>query len=546
MRDSGAKRLSDTPPTQKTSDLTGRDQMTRNVLASWAGHLVFIVIGFVLPRLVDRRIGQESLGVWDLGWSLISYFGLVSGGVMSSISRYVARYRAAGDRDMLNTTVGTGLAIYLFTGGIVLVLTILATALVHVLFGERLAGHYTEARWVVLLLGLSLVAQFVFAVFNGIITGCHRWGVHNAIAAGARLAAAVAMIVALLVGGGLRAMAVVIVAEEVSAGLVRVRFSYRFVPGLRVSPRQCTRQHAMELVRFGGKTLLESVSRIILYQTSHLLILGYMGPAALAVYARAAALVRHTLNLLNKFAYVFTPTASALQSAGEPDDTDRQQGNQALIDLLIRGTRYGLYISLPMVLVLSLLGGPILRVWMGERYAQGVLLAVLAVGHLPTLSQRATYQILVGMGRHGLPALAMLVAGLVALPLAIAALGPLQWGLLGAALALVIPLSIANAVVLPLYACRILGLSWWRYWGLVTVGPVLAATPLAVCLLAARSVWSGNAIAALAGGVIAGGLVSAPIYWRWVIPNRVRNTVMRRLGFGRRLTENTCETEPHG
>ena len=283
-------------------DLTGRAQMTQNVIASWAGHLVFVIAGFILPRLIDRQIGQETLGVWDFGWSMVSYFGLVSGGVMGAVSRYVAGYRAAGDEKKVSMTVSTGLMIYFCAGAIVLTLTILATAFVPTLFSTRLAGHIREAQWLVLLLGAGLVVQFVFGIFGGVVTGCHRWGVHNAITSGVYVVTASGMILALLGGGGLPAMAGVSLAGEVVSGVLRVAAAYRFCPELRVSFGAASLRHAAELIGFGGKSLLESVSRVILYQTNHLLILGFLGPAALALYSRPTALVRHTSHLLNKFA----------------------------------------------------------------------------------------------------------------------------------------------------------------------------------------------------------------------------------------------------
>jgi len=40
------------------------DRMTRNVLFSWAGQIVFLNRRFLLPRFIDRHIGQAGLGVW--------------------------------------------------------------------------------------------------------------------------------------------------------------------------------------------------------------------------------------------------------------------------------------------------------------------------------------------------------------------------------------------------------------------------------------------------------------------------------------------------
>ena len=46
---------------------------------------MFIVAGFLMPRMMDYYVGQRLLGVWDLGWSIVSYFELAQIGVGSSV-----------------------------------------------------------------------------------------------------------------------------------------------------------------------------------------------------------------------------------------------------------------------------------------------------------------------------------------------------------------------------------------------------------------------------------------------------------------------------
>ena len=526
---------STTGPADASAELTGQSHVIRNVLASWAGHVVFVITGFILPRLIDGRVGQDALGVWDFGWSLVAYFGLVSGGVMSSVSRYVARHRAQRETEEMNVTVNTGLAIYLLTGGLVLLLTIVTTLLVPSLFGARFGQLTPQAQCVTLLLGLSLVGQFVFAVFNGVITGCHRWGLHNAIGAGAHLVSAGGMITILCLGGGLPGMAAVVLAGEALAGVLRWVAAHRVCPGLCISLRLARLRHARELIWFGGKTVTDSVARIVLYQTSPLLIVGFMGPAALALYARSASLIRHATTFLNKFAYVLTPTASAMQAAAGTQ-TSTSEDTKPLQELLVKGTRYSLYIGFPMIIVLAILGKSVLQLWMGERYAYGTVLAILAVGHLAPLSQRVTYHVLMGMGRHGLPAIAMLGAAVVAAVLTVLFLGSFQWGLEGAALAIVLPLTIVNAVVVPAYACRVLSLPYTRYLAQVLPGPIFAAAPLALWLWVARAAWDGSAMAVLAWGLGIGFIITAPIYWHCIVPPSLRQAVADRFaGTLRRL-----------
>ncbi len=54
-----------TEAAKRGPDVSGRDRMAWNVFTSWAGYIVFIVAGFVLPRFIDRHVSQAGLGVWD-------------------------------------------------------------------------------------------------------------------------------------------------------------------------------------------------------------------------------------------------------------------------------------------------------------------------------------------------------------------------------------------------------------------------------------------------------------------------------------------------
>ena len=43
--------------------LTGRERIAWNVITGWLGHSVRIVVGFVLPRMIDNELGAEVLGI---------------------------------------------------------------------------------------------------------------------------------------------------------------------------------------------------------------------------------------------------------------------------------------------------------------------------------------------------------------------------------------------------------------------------------------------------------------------------------------------------
>lgn len=504
-------------------DLTGRDRLVSNVLFSWAAYFVFIIAGFIMPRMIDRRLGQESLGVWDFAWSLVGYFGLVQAGIGSSVNRYVARYWAAKDIAGVNRTVSSASFVVGIAGMLVLGMTAAVSLLLPRLFGGRLGENVPEAQWVVFFLGISLGLQISLNVFIGVLTGCHRWGLHNMITSGWHLVTVAGMIVALLLGGGLPTVAIVTFLGQFLADVTRVIAAYRVCEGLQLRPSLIKLEMIGRLFVFGGKTLVPSVSNLLLNQTTGIMIVAYLGPAALALYSRPRSLMLHINTLVDKMAMVLVPTTSSLQRAG---DMERIQ------DLSIKAVRYSFYMVLPMVLVLVLFGGPILQLWMGSRYANGLVPAILAAGSLATMVQKPVLMILAGMNAHGRAGMAQFVASLCSVGLTILVLGYLKWGLAGAAFAVTLPLAIMNMVYLPLLICRRIGLNMGRYFVSVSAGPVIHVLPFAICLVAARIAFSAEPTTGLIWGGTAGGTILAVLYFQYVLPDRIKMRVLRLMGLG--------------
>ncbi|MFN2187883.1 MAG: transporter, partial [Candidatus Promineifilaceae bacterium] len=92
---------------KKVEDLSGKDRIVKNVFTSWGSHLILIVIGFIMPRMINDHLGQVSLGIWDLSWSFVNYLTLAGFGVGSSVNRYVAKYRSLNDYVSLNKALSS-------------------------------------------------------------------------------------------------------------------------------------------------------------------------------------------------------------------------------------------------------------------------------------------------------------------------------------------------------------------------------------------------------------------------------------------------------
>jgi len=506
-----------TPTTEGRPDLSGRDRFAWNVFISWASYGVFIISGFILPRFIDQHVGQAALGVWDFAWSIISYFGLAQVGMGSTVNRYVAQYRSAGDVAGLNAAVSSVAYVLYGVALLVAAMTLAAAWAVPRFLANDLAGFASDAQWVVLLLGLSLAFQQATDVYNGILTGCHRWDLHNGIHSGFHALQVIAMIVVLTLGGGLKSMAIVTLAFMIASQMTRVVLCRRVCPELDIAWRYVNRDVTRQMAYFGGKTFVPRLGELTMDQATSILIVPALGPAALAIFSRPKGLIRHVSTLVGKFSHILTPTAGSLHAAGDKKELAR---------LLTRCTMFGAYMALPMVLLLVILGGPILMVWMGEQYARhnegALILSIMAVGNLLTISQLPVISILQGMNAHGRPGLSKLIASGASVGLAFLMLIVWDMGLLGAAIAVTLPLAVADGLYVPWHACRELGLSFARYLFEVWRGPLLAGLPFAAALLAGRMLMPAVTLPWLAAAAAPAGLLLAGTYWRFVLPGSAK------------------------
>jgi O-antigen/teichoic acid export membrane protein len=505
--------------TSHTPDLSGRDRILRNVLSSWGGHLFFVASGFLMPRILDQHVGQSGLGVWDFAWSLVGYFDLAQIGIGSSVNRYVAKYRATGDVEGLRRTISTVTTVQAAAALLIAIVTCALVWTMPATFGSRLGDELDAARWVVGLLGAALAFQMAFDGFRGVLAGCHRWDLHNGLTAGFHALTVLGMLAVLLAGKGLRSVALVSAVGMMTSEVVRAIVAYRVCPEMRIRLSYASWAHARELIAFGGKTLADSLSRLLLFQANNLVVASTLGPAALAVYARPAALVRHGEALINKFAFVLTPAASSLQSSGQDRD---------LRELLLQSSRFAAYLTVPMVLTLVVMGDLILLLWMGPQYEPGPVLALLAIGYFLPLTQRPAMQVLMGLNLHGWVAMTSLAMSSVGLALSYVLVNRLNLGLTGAAIAVAIPLTLSRGVFTAVHACRHLQISLGEYARRTSLGPAACGVPFTLALILGRSLGRGP-VADLLIGLAFGGAVLIPLYWRFGIPSSLRATIVRRL-----------------
>lgn len=492
------------------------NSLVRSVVTNWIGHFVFILGGFILPRMINDHLGQERLGVWDFGWSTVAYLNLLTAGIASSVNRYVAKFRASSQWLDMSKAVSCCACIFtcsaLIGGTITIILAYALTRISPPAFLPYLA----EMQILLLCLGLSVSIDLFLPTYVGIISGSQRYDLLAIIESGCYLLILGWIVLILIFGGDLSLLGIPILGMRITEGFLKRLVARRLCPMLKLSPALITWHGLRTVFTFGGKTLMETIAKIGLYQGNSMLIAYLLGPTSLAIYARSMSLILHANKLLFHFGRVFAPSASHLKASGD---------SKALHTLLLNGAQSGAFIALPLALVLGLLGGSLLRIWMGPGYSELAVLPTLAAGHFFAQSQIGTFYALMGMNRHGRASLTTLACSILSLISTVLLVKYFQVGLFGVGLSVSVAVAFPYLTVIPHLAAKAIGIPLPEYFLTTLTKPLLLCLPALLCFIAARQ-WGGpNDYQILGLGLGASGLALAPMYWRWALPATMKKRI---------------------
>lgn len=419
----------------------------------------------VTQIVLARLFGPQAFGLYAVGWTLMRLAALASLlGLDTAVIRYGTVYlgrELARLRQVLMLGVGVPLVVGLLAGSLIFAA---APALAEEVFANPQLAPIL--RWFAVGIGPFAAMQAAAAATR--ISKRMRYAVLSE----ELLQPAGALLLIVLFGAlgwGILGAAVATVLSGLLALGLALYFVFRlFGPAFQSLPRAAAtwRELLTYAVTVSGSRLF--VTFIIWIDR---LVLGFFRPAAeVGVYQTAAQASVLFAIILSSFNYILSPLAADLWYRNERD---------RLQDIYRISTKWGLYLSLPLFVVMWALPADILRVVFGPQYQGGAMaLRLLAVGQLINAGTGGVGLLLSLTGHHVTwvrTAGAMFVVGLL-LNLILAP----RLGLLGSAIATSAALS--GTFLIGLSRVRSV-LALWPYDARYLKGLVAAALSAAALYL---------------------------------------------------------------
>jgi O-antigen/teichoic acid export membrane protein len=462
-----------------------RASTLRSVLSNWSGLGVNALLSLLMTPILVHGLGSLYFGMFMLVASVLDSCGLLDFGLRTALFRFLARYRGSGERDELDRTFASGMAIAFCSAGLIL---LAATAAEYLLprFFVVVAADRPVFRALILLLGGSVAAAFLSQILGSYLFAFRRFDFYNLNSALTGIIRAVLIVVALRLRGGVLAVAAITLGCSLLSLLTASQLVRIADPALAFSLRGVSRGRIRELLGFSGNAFLGTLGDQMRFFIDSVVIGRVLGIASITPFVIPG-------RLMVLFRELGFSLASPL--AGVMNEIAGRRDEDALRASFLRATRLCLLLSLFVSLLLLVNGSWLIRFWVGPGYASSYpLMLVMLSGYFLMLAQQPSVDLFLAQGRHRLRGWWNLGEGAANLGLSI--YWGRRYGLVGIALGTAAPMIFVQLFIQPWYALRTIALPAARYFREALLRPALvAAIVLGVC--AALRTWQHSYSAGL-------------------------------------------------
>jgi O-antigen/teichoic acid export membrane protein len=509
-----------------TSTATPFASAVANVLTGTAMKYVLLginlALGIYLLPFTIAHLGKEQYGLWMLAASMTGYFQLLDLGYGNGLVRHIAQADARQDEGEINRTLSTFVVVYLALGAVAFAGIVALAAFALPRFPNLSPPQITEARWILIILGLRVAIGFPMTVFGSITTARQRFTLNGAIAIVVALATAAVTIGVLRTGHGIVTLVAATTAVNLLAYVAYARAARIVFPAMRIALPLFTPRLVREVTAFSFYLFVIAVAANVAFNLDNVVVGAVLGTGAVAVYSVAYRLAEYQRMLCGQFNGLLFPVVVRFEAGGD---------QAALRKTLIEGTRISLALVAGVTACLLTFARPLVNRWIGPGFDGAVApLGALAAAGIVLVALGPLGNVLLAIGRQRLVALSSITEAMANLALSLWLVR--RYGLAGVAIGTAVPVVVANVGVLMPAACRALGIGINTFL-LQVLGPSVVALAAAVPVgVAMRLAVPPRSLAEVIvqGGVM--GVVYLAALWRVGLSQNDRE---RYTAFGRTL-----------
>lgn len=480
-----------------------RNQLRSGVILSYLNLAISFVIPFVYTPLMLRLLGQAEYGLYSLSNSVIGYLSLLSFGFGSTIIRYIAKYRAEGNRNGVEECFGFFLLLYGFLGMLVMAVGVILSFNVGGIFAKGLTDAEMEKmKTLTLIMAFNTALSFPLSVFSSIAIAHERYLFRKVLDIVSTAAVPIANLIALYLGFASVGMALAATIVQFLLAPISIGYCFR---ELKLRPRFVRMPGTLirEMLGFSVFIFIGTLVDMLFWATDKVILGMLASTVAVAVYNVGGTFNNIVMQLSTSISGVLVPRITGMVITSTP--------KEEWSDLFIRVGRLQFIIIGLIVSGFSVFGRVFIGLWAGPEYADAFWVAALTMFPLCIpLIQNTGLSIVVAQNKHQFRSIVYLIIA-IANVISTYLIVPYM-GIIGAALCSCVSYLLGQGLVMNLYYYKVTGLDIPRFWGNILRMALIPGGMLIVGLVIMRRITLDSWLSFLVGVVIYAGIYCLLMY----------------------------------
>lgn len=488
-------------PLQRLLAAFGPGGLPLNTAATSARSVVRAIVGILLLPLLVHRIGTAATGLFVFATTLTGYFTAVEAGLATSVTKYVAEYRATRASQALSSMLRSSMVLMVGLGLLIAIgLAVFGLGFGHALFDEP--ALRSEVVPTFLVAAATAIVYFPSRLGVAALEGLERFdrsGLIGIVCSLLLLGAmywitsfsdSVPLLTAVFGGAIVVEGAICAVVARRDLRLDAVGSSW-FGPELR------------PVLAFGGAVFVLGFADTLVYSLDRTIVAAFVGASAIVAYESALRPQNGVRAVATMASGALIPTMSRLFAQGR---------DEAARELILIASLLGVLTTAPVAIVVIVLAKPFVEAWLGPEYGQyAVYIQIFTSYWISHVTVAALANAVAGLGRLKVFVVLTTVGAVITLGLSIVLTA--TWGVVGVIWGTVIPAWVSLPIWLH-YALRHVGLDARRFVREVVLpgyGPIV---PWTASFVVASNVLDPQGYL----GVLAVGGVGLCVLWLAVTP----------------------------
>ncbi|WP_295617939.1 oligosaccharide flippase family protein [uncultured Intestinimonas sp.] len=441
-----------------------KNQLKAGALLSYLNLLIGNIIPFIYTPIMLRMLGQAEYGLYGIANSIMGYIGLLNFGIGGTIVRYLAKYRATGDREQEERVAGLFVKIYGTICCLILTAGFLLAANIE-LYGRSLTSEELETlRVLVVLMTINTALFLPFSVFSSIVIAHEKYVVNKLIGILSTVASPLLNLALLFCGFGSVGL---VLSSTAMNFLTYGIYTWYALRKLEIRPSFHRTEPGLlrEILKFSSFVFLASMVDILYWSTDKLIIGWAIGAAATAVYNIGSTFNGYVTNLSTAISGLLVPRLTDMAVKDAP--------KEQFTALFIKIGRLQFLLLSFVVSAFVAFGRQFIALWAGPGYEASYYVALLTM--LPVtvpLIQNTGLNILYALNKHQFRSVVYLCVALLNIVLTFWWVE--DYGIIGAAMATCLAYVLGNIIIINIYYYKAIGLDIPLFWrNILRMSPVM-------------------------------------------------------------------------